>query len=181
MPEQIMTIGRQTKELILRGKDTTLIADFREIPFQCNFVSGAVNGVPQIRVTVFQVGKPRPEQIRIQLIPPDRPSRTLSGQPLVYRVAQPSNRMPPRPDTISPAGDLPPVVFKIDTGFNPNRFTFDTAGDIFTDPIPPDLIDPLPDPIPPGGGSGSPSRQVFIYPLTPGVDPEGRWVVKLTL
>jgi phospholipase C len=179
MPEQIMTLGRQTKELVLRGKNTTLTADFREIPFQCQFVSDAVNGAPLIRVSVQQVGKSQPEQIRVELIPPNRPGFNLSGQPLVIRATSPGNLTFRPTQPLAPTSNQPTVVFNVNTGFNPNRFGFGDAGDLFTDPIPPDLIDPFPDPIPPGGGGGAPSRKVFTHPLTPGVDPQGRWAMRL--
>lgn len=63
MPEQIMTLGRTTKRLSLRGGEETTPfgADFRDIPFQCRFVDGATNGAPKIQVSVLQVGKGLPD------------------------------------------------------------------------------------------------------------------------
>lgn len=177
MPEQIMTLGHRDKRFVLRGRETTLIADYREIPFQCHFVEGATNGAPKIQVSVIQVGKGLPEQIRIELIPPGRPGLTVRGQPLAHRVAQPASRMLRRLATPSPAGDPPQVMFNVNTGFNPFNFGLAPAGDlIINDPFPPD---PFPDPIPPGGGGGGAVREVVIHPLTPGIDPQGRWRMRL--
>lgn len=163
MPEQIMTLGRKNKRFALRGKKP-LFTDFREIPFQCQFVEGARNGAaPKIQVSVLQVGKGVPEQISIELIPPERPGLTVIGQPLAYRMFQSPSRMPRRLASASETGGAPTVMFSMNTGFNRVDFGLGPAGDLI-------IVDPLP-PLP--------SREFFTQPLTPGVDPQGRWRMRL--
>jgi phospholipase C len=151
MTKQIMTLGQETKRFILRGQDplNTLNTDFREIAFQCQFVEGAANGTPKIRVSVLEVNKGLPEHIRIKLIPPDRPGIILGSQPLHGRISQPSD------------------------------VEFGTRGDlVITDWFTSDdwfIPDPLPDPI----DNPQNPRKVVTHSLVPGVDPQGLWRMRL--
>lgn len=79
MAQKIITLGHQTRQYLVRGTSTTLTGDFREIRFPVSFVMNAVNGTPKIRITVSQVGRGFPEQIRIELIPPERTGLSLTG------------------------------------------------------------------------------------------------------
>jgi phospholipase C len=101
---RIMTLGAQSRRYVLRGTAETIIPDFRDIAFDCNFVSDAVNGAPKIRVSVGEVFKGKPSEIRIEIIPPETttpgtglPGTGLPGTtgPLVTEVTFEDPSRPP--------------------------------------------------------------------------------------
>ncbi len=232
----IMTLGQQVKRFVLRGRTETLIPDFREIAFTCGFVADAVNGAPKIRIAVSEIGKGKPEQIRIELIPPETASPPGSsgiapndvvvaggGQPPVISgagmslvattvpvtappatappvaapapaapVAAPPVTAPPvaeppvaEPPTEPPGDDGGPddpgTAELVNDGRGPITHPGGTAGDlIIVDPTFPGGGDPLPPqpPIDPPGDEDS-FHEVVVKDLVPGIDPTGRWRVRL--
>ncbi len=174
MPEQIMTLGQITKRYVLRGKETTLIPDFREIPFYCHFVDGAVNGTPKIRIAVSEIGKGLPDEILIELIPPERSAIELNTRPDTFTVSLRHGPLPRRFATAGSSREFQVALRSANPIWDPFDFNIGQPGDlIFDDPFP-----DIPDPLPPGGGGG-PNQEVVVHTLHPGNDPQGLWRVRL--
>lgn len=187
MPKKIMTLGVTTKHFTLRGKSTTLIADFRDIPFQCQFVDGAINGPPKIRISVQEIGKGIPDEIRVEVIPPGRTGFDIRGNDVAHRAFMPVSRRPRRLTNEPPSNELSLInepssneittLFSINTGFNPLLHGFDSP--VFGEgtSVLDDFNPTPPNPVPPGGGGLS--KKVVIHPLNPETDPQGRWKIRI--
>lgn len=172
MAEKLMTLGVCQRTFTLRGKSTTLVADFRDVDFSCDFVDGAINGAPQIRITVTRLGtSSAPRQTRIELIPPFGRPVAVTGNDVVFSAFVNTRRLPRRL-TNAPTRSLGTSRFAV----NPHGFETPAFGDgtsVIGDFRPPGGSGDN------GGGGGSTSAEVVEHTLVPGVDRPGRWKVRL--
>lgn len=183
MTRTILTLGRTTRKFELRGKAETLpttgVGDFREVTFQCGFNEVAVNGPPEIRITVTDyTNHGSTSAIRVDLQPPDRTAVNLGGVMVAAdNDLRPANRRPRLLTNDRVATALSATAFSLNTGSGPSPSGFDNhAFGVGTS-----VLDnpPFPNPNPPGGGGGGSVRHVVTHPLKTDVDPQGRWTVRV--